>query len=332
MTRLNHRAAAFTLIELLVVIAIITILAALLLPSLQQGKARAMRAQCEGNLHQTGIAFALFAHDHDGKFPTHISTNQEGSLEIVAAAYQVNYPELFNYSFQNFRALALGINIPKPFACPGDAERWAATNFDHFDNWNLSYCIGLKADPSIPDCILAADRSFPACPTLGSRTTPSIGHIPRPTNGPVRWGAWGAMNHGDTGNILFSDGRVETCTSPLIASKVTIAEDILYPTVDQIAQANAPLPPGNSAPAGFGPKPTIPQGGSVPASPPNPPATGLARASMTGANQAAPAPARNPTKPSPSGPQMSSTPLSTTEQASEGQQTSSTRTSAALAP
>src|SRR6266481_2726239 len=59
---------AFTLLELLCVIAIITILAAMLLPALNQAKARAMRIQCVNNLRQNGLAFHSFAHDHNGSF------------------------------------------------------------------------------------------------------------------------------------------------------------------------------------------------------------------------------------------------------------------------
>jgi prepilin-type N-terminal cleavage/methylation domain-containing protein len=62
---------AFTLIELLVVIAIIAILAAILLPSLAQAKARGQRAYCMNSLRQIGIFFQYFTDDNDDYFPGH---------------------------------------------------------------------------------------------------------------------------------------------------------------------------------------------------------------------------------------------------------------------
>jgi prepilin-type N-terminal cleavage/methylation domain-containing protein/prepilin-type processing-associated H-X9-DG protein len=220
----GHQREAFTLVELLVVIAIIGLLAALLLPVLQKGEVRAKRIVCENNLREIGLAHHLFANDHGGKFPAQITTNDGGTLEFVSAGEAIS--SRFYFSYKLFLPLSASLGTPQQLACPSDSERWAATNFNRFNNWNLSYALGVEADPLNSGSILAVDRNFPTVNTIPLTPNPTIGLIPSPT-----LGRWGSSLHGDQGNMLFADNHVEESRNALLASEETVGNELFYPDV-----------------------------------------------------------------------------------------------------
>ena len=67
--RLKRNPRGFTLIELLIVISIVTLLIALLLPAIRKSKFNVKDVLCAHHLHQWGVAFNVYAVDHDESLP-----------------------------------------------------------------------------------------------------------------------------------------------------------------------------------------------------------------------------------------------------------------------
>ncbi len=216
-----HKSGAFTLIELIAMvgaIVVVVVLVAVSVSALKRSKARAIRSCCVNNLELIGTAYGVWANDHNGRFPASESVTNGGWWEVLNNADQ-GFLCWTNYAIM---ANELG-SSPLVVTCPSDERRPTTTFSKPFANTSLSFFVGVSANQSQSQSLLAGDRN------LGDGVQPGddygfspesgIGNdVAMPTNskaGPVCWSLkmHSAGNTAGTGNILLADGSVQVVST-----------------------------------------------------------------------------------------------------------------------
>jgi prepilin-type processing-associated H-X9-DG protein len=191
--RSNQRNQAVTITEVLLVIAVLLFLVILFLPGYLAHPRRPLRLECINNLYQIGIAYRVWADDHEGKFPFQVPDANGGTLELAKSGNV----------WVNFWVMSNELATPKILTCLADTDRLPpTTNFSSQLESHISYFIGLDANTNFSETLLSGDDDL----LIGGDRAKS-GRVELLTNTPI---SWTTARHKFGGNVGFADGSVES--------------------------------------------------------------------------------------------------------------------------
>ena len=137
----DKTAAAFTLIELLVVMAIISVLAALLLPTLGRAKETARATACLSNLHQAGIALQIYVQENNNKMPVMRDVSTDPAVAATNTFPAIN--QVLAAQLGNTNVLRCPSDLPQLFELTGSSYSWNnllnGEDADHLVVFNIHF-------------------------------------------------------------------------------------------------------------------------------------------------------------------------------------------------
>lgn len=208
-TRLRNRTCGgLTLIELLVVIAIISLLAAVILPTVSKARSQARRTECLNNLRQIDIGLRNWAIDNDDRFPWQVPVGS-GPLQTGGSLGSSDWTD-------HFRVCSNELVTPKILSCPADTNGQALTWWQLDGERHVSYFVGLDARRDHPQSIVLGDRNVYGG---GGGLDPSWSFY----LGQSIDATWDRTMHQYRGNIALADGSVHQTTTAVLRERIANA-------------------------------------------------------------------------------------------------------------
>ncbi|EIP98145.1 prepilin-type N-terminal cleavage/methylation domain-containing protein [Opitutaceae bacterium TAV1] len=193
----RHSRRAFTLIELLAVIAIIGVLAAIILATLGNVRAKARQTQCLSNLRQIQMANHLYAADHKDRFMRVRLADQSGKWHDTA--------DFLQYLAGSKPTESSGYKLPDSMRCPDRIVHSDHTSYG-YNFTNLSSTVkeqGVRqTDVPRPSRTIAfADAlDYQVNSSNAKNYQPGVGKISQTV----------AFRHNGKINVVFWDGHAST--------------------------------------------------------------------------------------------------------------------------
>lgn len=143
------------------------VIAAMLLPAIARNHNRMgmgpMAFQppndCRRHLREVGLAFKIWALDHNDQYPFNVSTNSGGTRELCATG-----PDGFDRNaLAHFQIISNELSTPGFLVCPKDSGKRAADDFANLSEANISYRLrtGTNINAENPQEVMAV------CPIHG---------------------------------------------------------------------------------------------------------------------------------------------------------------------